>query len=38
LLRNEEYVDRRGRVKGNLTALSDALMGRLSPLRILDAS
>ena len=38
LFRNEEYVDRRGRVKGNLTALSDALMGRLSPLRILDAS
>lgn len=32
-LRPEPYVDRRGRLKGNLIALGDALCGRLEPER-----
>ena len=32
----ETYVDRRGRLKGNLMALVDLLRGKLSPNRILD--
>lgn len=32
----EAYVDRRGRVRGNLRAMADLVRGRLSPVRILD--
>jgi GT2 family glycosyltransferase len=32
----EPWVDRRGRVRGNLIALRDLLLGRLDPRRILD--
>ena len=32
----EPYVDRRGRLKGNLTALGDLLRGKLNPNRILN--
>ena len=32
----EAYVDRRGRIKGNLMALADLLRGRMNPNRILD--
>jgi GT2 family glycosyltransferase len=32
----EPYVDRRGRLAGNLTAIGDFLVGRLHPGRILD--
>lgn len=35
-LRPEPYVDRPGRVAGNLKALGDLLMGRLDPQRILE--
>jgi len=35
-LKPEPYVDRRGRLKGNLTALRDLLRGKLSPKRILE--
>lgn len=35
-LRPETYVDRRGRVRGNLRAFADLIRGRLSPARILD--
>ncbi|GHD21938.1 glycosyltransferase family 2 protein [Tianweitania populi] len=34
--RPEPWVDRRGRLKGNLIGLSELLAGRLSPMRILD--
>ncbi|MET0259322.1 MAG: glycosyltransferase family 2 protein [Methylobacterium sp.] len=34
--RPEAYVDRRGRVRGNLRALGDLMRGRLSPVRILE--
>ncbi len=33
---NEAFVDRRGRLKGNLIGLLDGLRGRSSPLRVLD--
>ena len=32
----EPYVDRRGRLKGNMIALGDAVRGRLAPERILE--
>jgi GT2 family glycosyltransferase len=32
----EPYVDRRGRLRGNVLALRDLLIGRMSPERILD--
>lgn len=32
----ERYVDRRGRVRGNLRAVADLMQGRLSPMRVLD--
>ena len=32
----EPYVDRRGRLKGNLKALADLMRGRMNPNRILD--
>lgn len=32
----EPYVDRRGRLKGNLMALSDLMRGKMSPSRILE--
>lgn len=35
-LRPEPYVDRRGRVRGNLLALRDLLLGRMRPDRILQ--
>ena len=35
-LRPEPWIDRRGRLKGNLLALFDALRGRSDPRRILD--
>lgn len=35
-LRPEPWVDRRGRLRGNLVALRDLAAGRLSPDRILD--
>jgi GT2 family glycosyltransferase len=35
-LRPEPYVDRRGRLHGNLIALTDLLRGRLAPDRILE--
>jgi GT2 family glycosyltransferase len=35
-LRPEPYVDRRGRLRGNLLALFDGLRGRLAPERILQ--
>jgi glycosyltransferase involved in cell wall biosynthesis len=35
-LRPEPWVDRRGRLKGNLIAVGDALSGRLTPRRILE--
>jgi glycosyltransferase involved in cell wall biosynthesis len=35
-LRPEPWVDRKGRLKGNLLALFDLVMGRLSPTRILE--
>ena len=34
--RPETWVDRRGRLRGNLVALADLAGGRLSPGRILD--
>jgi glycosyltransferase involved in cell wall biosynthesis len=34
--RPEPWVDRKGRLKGNLLALFDLVMGRLSPSRILE--
>ncbi|MFT4103188.1 MAG: glycosyltransferase family 2 protein [Burkholderiaceae bacterium] len=34
-LKPEPYVDRRGRLKGNLLAIADALRGRIHPRRIL---
>ncbi len=36
LIRPETYIDRRGRLLGNLYGLLDLLRGRSSPLRILD--
>ncbi len=36
LIRSEAYIDRRGRLLGNLYGLLDLLRGRSSPLRILD--
>lgn len=36
VLRPEPWVDRRGRVRGNLKAFSDLLRGRLDPRRILE--
>lgn len=36
VLRPEPWVDRRGRLAGNLIALGDLFAGRLSPARILD--
>jgi hypothetical protein len=35
-LRPEPWVDRRGRLRGNLLALRDLATGRLSPERILE--
>jgi len=35
-LRPEAFVDRRGRLKGNLIALADLVTGRLAPERILE--
>jgi hypothetical protein len=35
---NDRAVDRRGRLNGNFLALSDLLMGRASPMRILELS
>lgn len=35
-LRPEPWVDRRGRLRGNLLALFDALRGRADPRRVLD--
>lgn len=35
-LRPEPYVDRAGRVVGNLTAMRDLMIGRLDPQRILE--
>jgi GT2 family glycosyltransferase len=35
-VRPEPWVDRRGRLKGNLLAVSDMAIGRLSPRRILE--
>lgn len=32
----EHYVDRRGRVRGNVRAIADLVSGRLSPMRVLD--
>jgi hypothetical protein len=32
----EPYVDRAGRVVGNLTAMRDLVVGRLDPQRILE--
>ena len=32
----EPYVDRRGRLKGNLMALRDLMRGKMSPSRILE--
>lgn len=37
-LLNERTIDRRGRLNGNFLALSDLLIGRASPMRILDLS
>ena len=34
--RPEPFIDRRGRLRGNIIALSDALRGRLHPKRVLD--
>ena len=34
--RPEPYVDRRGRLRGNLLAVRDLLVGRLHPMRILE--
>jgi len=34
--RPEPYVDRRGRLKGNMLAFADAVRGRLAPERILE--
>ena len=36
LIRSEAYIDRRGRLLGNLYGLADLARGRLSPMRILD--
>ncbi|MBB3589691.1 GT2 family glycosyltransferase [Rhizobium sp. BK529] len=38
VLFNDRAVDRRGRLNGNFLALSDLLMGRASPMRILELS
>ena len=35
-LRPEPYIDRRGRLRGNLRAAGDMLRGRMAPERILD--
>lgn len=35
-VRPEEYIDRRGRLRGNLLAMLDMVRGRLAPERILD--
>ncbi len=35
-LHPEPYVDRRGRLHGNLTAIGDLLLGRLNPERIMS--
>lgn len=35
-LRPEPWIDRRGRLRGNLRAMADILRGRLSPERILE--
>ena len=35
-IKPEEFVDRRGRLKGNMLALIDLLFGRLAPDRILQ--
>ena len=32
----EPWVDRRGRLRGNLIAIADLLRGRMHPLRVLD--
>lgn len=32
----EAWIDRKGRLKGNVTALVDVMIGRISPSRILD--
>jgi hypothetical protein len=34
--RPEPYVDRRGRLRGNLLALADLLRARMAPERVLD--
>ncbi len=36
LLRPEPWVDRRGRLRGNVMALRDLIIGRICPKRILD--
>jgi hypothetical protein len=36
LVRRDGSIDRRGRLRGNFRAIGDLLMGRLSPLRILE--
>jgi GT2 family glycosyltransferase len=36
LWRSEPYIDRRGRLTGNLMALGDLLRGRIDPRRIVD--
>ena len=35
-VRPEPFIDRRGRLRGNLTAFADLLRGRMAPERILD--
>ena len=35
-LRPEPYIDRRGRLKGNLIAISDLVFGRIHPTRVLN--
>jgi hypothetical protein len=32
----EPWIDRKGRLKGNLIALADIVLGRISPRRIID--
>jgi hypothetical protein len=34
--RPEPFVDRRGRLRGNMIALADVMRGRLAPERILE--
>jgi hypothetical protein len=34
-IRPEPFIDRRGRLRGNFIALSDAVRGRIAPERVL---